>query len=599
MLDLTAASLREEIQFAESARKDKLACWKDMIGQYTGPAWSAKNKSVEAPVNHAYEYASINIPKIIHRNPRVSVTSRKTGPPEEVATALQHGINRWIQDTDLRDKLVQIAFDMTFAYGVAMVCQAPQQPGGQDWSVPHWPTVHRISPDRFLFDPLALTFEEKRWAAHLWVRDKADLLLEAQNDPEGGWDIAAIDSIGPDGALDKLPERKQSASGSPPARKEILAYDIWVPEAMIEGFTPEQGYHGAIFTVSAENDVFLRAPRPYYGPRWGPYVLFGVYIVPGSAFPLSPLQATYGQTQTANAQANAMTKSMENYKRFVAVDTSAKSLAKALKDGKHDYIYALPGLEKSKMDSVEVGGFTQQMARHFEYAQARLDQVSGIHDPQRGEVSDETATAVAVADSSTSVRIGFIKDQFTKAVNELDTTAGWFLYHDDRTVFPLGPEGAQMLGMGDPWYFGGAFDANSGYTYDDLELSVDAYSMERTDESVLQRNALKMLEIVIMEAPIIPNTPWIDWNTINKGIGDAMNFPGFADAINVAMAQMVMGMPVDPMAGQIGTPQLGAQPASAPPQPGYGGKAGMNGVQKPAMQQAASMGTTNGQARRY
>jgi len=136
---------------------------------------------------------------------------------------------------------------------------------------------------------------------------------------------------------------------------------------------------------------------------------------------------------------------------------------------------------------------------------------------------------------------------------------GWYLWNDDRVFFPLGAEAAQGMGMGEPYFQGGGEPPAS---YDDIELEVDAYSMERTNEVLQQRRALETLQVVSNVAAAMPQAPYVNWEAMLKQVGDSMNMPGMAQLIDrQALAQMqqqaAMQQQVEMMAEQASAQQGG------------------------------------------
>ena len=105
----------------------------------------------------------------------------------------------------------------------------------------------------------------------------------------------------------------------------------------------------------------------------------------------------------------------------------------------------------------------------------------------------------------------------------------WYLWNDDRVFFPLGAESAEELGMGEPFFQGGGQPPES---FDDIELEVDSYSMERTNEAMQQRRAMETLQIVSNVATAMPQAPYVDWERLLKQVGDSLNMPDMANLID-------------------------------------------------------------------
>jgi hypothetical protein len=593
MIDVNPKNLLEEIQGAEQFRDAHIEGMADQVERFHGPFYN-DNRGEFSPENHYYEYLSLMVPRLVFDNPRVTVSSRRTGTQGDVATAIRHGINRWGRDSRLRELLSRVATDTLFSFGVVLTSQTENEQVSSNRDVvgtskPVWPTCDRVPQNRFFIDPAAASPQEARFMGHKWVRDKDDLLELAKTETDAGWNAGVIEELAATAAHDELPDRPQDV----PDRAEIVAYEIWVPEIELdESPGSTEGFHGTIYTLGvAENSEgekadFIREPRPYYGPRWGPYTFFGIYTVPNRVFPLSPLAAVEGQIQDLNAQAIASTTSAGQYKKLVMVDSADPTLAQRLRDAPDSYVLPVNGLDRAKFVNAEVGGTTNQQLQYLQVARDRLDRNSGVQEAQRGNVTGEgTATEVQVAAEASSLRVNFIKQQFQDGVIRMLRSVAWFMYYDDRVEFPLGEEAANELGMIDPWLQGGDHDPESGATFDDLELEIEAYSMERTNEGLFQKRAMEAFQLVTQTAEMIPGTPWIKWPKVFELLGDALNFPKLSEMVDMgvaaqaAQAQWGDDQPQNQpmMKGQVGSagnrgsakrPTAGKTPQARAPQPG-------------------------------
>jgi hypothetical protein len=609
MLDVTPANLRREVQAAEDFRDEHIKMLEGMVESYTGLAYDAQDES-NAPENHAYEYISLTMPRVIYDNPRVKVKSRKAVSSEQLRElegllealdmafqagmvdpvqgikdqglleaeverlktlkntpkAMEHVLNRWSYETNIRKSFQRAYAGMAFAYEVMMTRQEPD-PGHdpRDYNVPHSPKAYVIGADRFFFDPLCVIYGEARYAGHKWFRDKDDLLREARENNKAGWNVKAIRDLAEESAKSTRDIKNAPAVD----RSEFCGYEIWVPEAndlsewKVEHPGPDEGFNGSIFTIAysraegRDKASFIREPRPYYGPTWGPYAVFGAYVVPGHPYPLAPLAATWAQQKELNAIAKAMNRSARNYKRMIYAD---RDQAKIIKSGEHDFVYGVDMLETVEPKSVEVGGVTRQQVEQFTIQRDRIDRVSGISDPQRGNISkdDTTATEIAVVDDATNVRLAGVKQAFEDAAIQVYRTASWYFWNDERSRQALGDEAAADLDMLEPVFYGGP---EGDMEFDDLELEFEPFSAERTNQAVLQRNANLLAQFVVNTAPLIPASPHIDWKKVYGAVGDAYNQRDFGDVLSIDKIQEALALqqPAQPSGG-LGKPQSQSAP---------------------------------------
>ncbi len=567
MLDVTPKNLYLEIEAAETLRDSYLESFDEIVDRFTGEAYQ-EGHGLSIPENHVYEYLSLTIPKLIYDNPRVHVTTRRPVTQRGVAEAMEHGINRWIRDTRVRDVLERVAYDMLVCYGVVLTSEAPQPgyaPG--DTNAPHWPMCYRIPPNRFFMDPIAGDISEARFAGHKWIRDKDDLLSDAEDDET--WNKEVIKNLSENTGLDEVGRKTKDY----PDRHEIVGYEVWVPEIGMPNFDDdESGFNGTIYTIGVsapdengkKKSDFIREPRNFYGPKYGPYNVFGVYTVPDRPYPLSPIVATLGQMDDLNAHVQSATSSAARYKRLVFVDARNKKLVQDIKSQPDNFVVPVEGLSGDSIVPAEFGGITRQQIDYINMARDRLDRNSGMHDAQRGVLTgDATATEVQVAESAGSLRFAYIRRRFHESVRRTIDNVGWYMYHDNRVVFPLGMDAAKALGMGEPYFVGGIPEQITGAMYADVELEIDTYSMERANEALLQRRAMEAYQMIMQSAQLMAGTPYVDWSGLLSKLGDAMNIPELGELISEEQLQEMVRQAQEQQRAEQGLKQAQADSARA------------------------------------
>jgi hypothetical protein len=336
-----------------------------------------------------------------------------------------------------------------------------------------------------------------------------------------------------------------------------MVYEVWVPddfESAKDHPGPSEGFHGTIHTLASRSSggMRIRAPRPFYGPPWGPYSFGGIYTVPDSPFPLSPLIATKDQQDEVASVAYAHQKAMSKYKRLLLVDKKNPKLTRAIKDAEHEVILTVEGFLRDEAQQFEVGGITPQMNEQLGIARDRLAKASGIDDAMRGNVTGVgTATEHSIAESSATMRLSFMRQQFADMVRGVGRSVAWYLFHDDRVVFPLGEEAAEALGASEPWFYGGLDGEDADF--EDMELELDVYSMERTNEPLMQRNVTEALRLGIEVASAQAQMPWLRGKELLAPIADVFNMPQLAEAIDEdILAQAVGSAPAQPTGPQGG-----------------------------------------------
>ena len=551
MLKLDLHSLMREVEAAEDFRDQHLSEWRRLIERFHGPAYRAIDTHEDDPENFVHEYVALLLPRIVHDAPKIRVKSARPVTQSMTAGLLQVGINRWCKMTKVRNTLERIATDMLLGYGVGMVVNEPRKGYRDiDGAEPFLPRLYRISPDRFFMDPAATNIEDVRYMGHCWVIDRDDLLAQAER--EDGWDSEIINRVADNSGVDEVREG-YSGKREIPDRKELVVYEVFVPEVNdedideIDDALGAQVFSGTIYTMikgqsadGKKSDAgFARKPRPYYGPRTGPYTVFGVYTVPDDPYPLSPIMALVPQMDDVNHHLRSMRYSASAYKRLIAVDSRNAKLAQDIRDKDDLYVVLADGIDPTQVVPIEIGGITPQQVQYSAMAQDRLDRVSGIHDAMRGNITGQpTATEVSVAESASGMRMAHLKRQFQECVNESMRNVAWFLFHDRKVVFPLGDDGVPIVGEPEPMFSASAMVG----VFDDLDLDIEAMSMERVSDMVLQKRSLEMLQLIGTLSQQVLAAPHVKWREVMSMVGDAMNIPNLADLIDQArVMQMQQG----------------------------------------------------------
>jgi len=571
MLEATPEALIAELE-AGIRNQENVTHYKDeMVKGYSGPYYNRRGMGEkEEPENFYFEYTSYLLPRLVFNNPRVQVKSRRLGPQKQVADAIRHGLNRWCVDTEFRKVLVPSAVDFLFLHTVLLTTfeeedggdgVRPSRPPQFGNNVPHMPRVTHVDTDSFVWDPVGRTPMDWRWAGHRYVRDKEDLLAEAKESPET-WDEKMLDKIST--SEEKETERRR-IRGESPDRNEVVLYEIWYPEQYDEDEydsmdeARDAGFNGMIYTVARDQtgnadqklkDNWIRKPRSYYGPRWGPYTYIGAYPVPGESNRLSPLLAVEAQTRNLNMHARAYKDSSKSFKQLVLVDGDDPKLAQQIKSSADQFVIPVTGFDKNKVVQIAVGGAHQSQLESVQVFKDQLNRNAGMGEAQRGVTTGATATETSVAANSSALRMDFIVQQWQDGIVRALRTVSWYLYHSGKVMIPLGEDAAdEMEKDGNPvpegetpFFIGGDTDDESGATFDDLELDIEPYSMERTDQGLLQRRTMELMSLIPNLVQMMAQAPTgVDWPELLDRIGDAFNAPGFGQLFHPEELAAAMG----------------------------------------------------------
>lgn len=551
-LSLLPRDIMAEVKADTHARDERLRGAEDLLKKYPGAWWDGPPGAAQQfdPENAGFEYLSYAMSQLVWANPRWRITTRRPRAQQMVAEAMDFGMNRWTVDTDLKTVLEDCAVDYTFSWAVAHTSPQPRPEHYEAEDPMLWPQVSRLSPWDFGFDHRAKTWRQARMLWHRYKLDRDDLLKRARLDRKRpiekreGWDYAAIDTLSYSrGASWDSTSRTWFGKGvqdEGPDRHEVELLEVFLPTTKIDGAPgPDDGFNGTLLTLGVtphgSDAVHLKPPRPFFGPRWGPYTVFGSYIVPDCPFPLSLLMASAGHIEQSSRLAMAVDNQVASYKRMMLIAAGQPQLAQTIKDGKNDVVYSLPSvadLDKF-VRSYETGGTVPGNVAAEQRSINKRNRIMGMDEVQRGNVTgDGTATEVQLAVEAAMGRQGYIKSRFQDGVKRVGKTVAWYLYNMDEVIFALGPDATEQLGLDDgdeAWFMGGSNDEGSGTTFDDLGLEIEPFSMDRqTDASQRQRGDL--IEQVVQLAPLFAQAGQIgaDVKGLLDAYGEARGMPNLS-----------------------------------------------------------------------
>lgn len=586
MLSTSPQHWWSEIRAAETYRDKFLEDWDDVVEGFHGPGYKPHRTQSDGgdPENHAFEWLSLMIPQITASNPRARVKTDRMGPARFGAQAQTFALNRWVSKAGLEETSEQLATDYGLKYAIGYVAPEllPNQPGDEP---ERWPVLRRISPRRYLQDPLAIDGKEQRWRGHLVIADKEDLLERAKKNPGAGWNEDAIKTLPESTNLHKYRggTGNEATSDYHVDRGEVSYWVLWCKEMQPDPKRgPDKGYNGALLFLGVgsgadgEADArWIRDPQPFFGPRWGPYQTSGAYVVPDEAIRLSPIAGTKQQADHLNAVARANERAVVDYKRMALVGHGDPDLELAVVDAEHGSVRGVKVDELNKnLAQVELGGLTTQMLTAEDRARQSLDRNSGTPEAMRGNVEGgATATEVGAAMSGASVRSSHHVDKFRRFQTANLKTVAWYLEFDDTMpAFTLGAEAARQMSdeFGQPveevWMRPGLAEGQTYDDFDDYDFEIELYSMERTSEQQDQMQAQELDFLVMQVGPAMLANPHVRWEEYLQKRGELRGTQDYGRLFDVDMARELTAEGMEPMpTAQTPQPRLASDVAGARP----------------------------------
>lgn len=522
MLDPSPANLLKEVEAAIRVQKLHTGQSARLIKRYAGKSYRDDWQGDDSGDNcesYEFEYQVNMVPNLIHTNPAVEVKGLMPGIDDMQKEALDAAYPQWLEQVNFAERMQPIAYDVGFDFGVVMV-GIETLPGydSQPEPKPLWPMIYRVSPRRFFMDPQASSPQTARFMGHSWVQDKDDLLNAKGPDGQPLFNAEVVNLMQPDTSL------KDAEAGVSPMldaerveRKQLVGYEIWVRETNMV-------YTIATAGEGVPKDQYLRDPRPYSGcPDSGPYVLFGAYIVPDQLYPLPPLAVTAGLVEELNAHRAQAKEDAGNAKKMVFIDSQNKQAKAAILNGKSGTVWTVPGLAAGGVQEIEVGGPSKENVAYIELLKQHLDEIGGLTQTVRGNITGSTAAEAELASSSADTRTRYNKSRFREGVKQVLKAVGHFFIFNDQVTFTVMATDPMTGERAPAQFVGGMQEGQDPGAYQRLNLDIEPYSMEMVDQGILQRRIAGMSEFLGQFGPIMPQTPWVKWGNLVDDLGQANN----------------------------------------------------------------------------
>lgn len=610
----SAPDMLDELRGADEFFKPFFDGWTDAMMRYHGPGYredehSEQDGGTYDPENFSLEWVSLIASQCVFGNPRVRIRTNRRGEAAELAKAHQFALNRLVRASKIRNLNKKLVVDYGFRWFVTVTLPAWEMGFSEREDPKGWPSVKRISPRRFGWDPVAQEWEDKRYAYHKTISDKDDLEDRARQFPDEGWNLDRIEGLTEDAGLDDM--RSKPVKDYTPIRGEIVLYHVWVPEYFptnedmkFHGAEKweDPNRHGAWLTLGWGQDAdgddaadWVRRPYPYIGHRSGPYTMAGTYVIPDEVGPLAVIASVKAQTDERNDHARVLSKAMAVHKKGILVDGTDPDWEDKIREFEDHWVVALEGLDEisKKVVEIEIGGATELHIVHNEILKARVERATGISEAMQGKPRPGvTATAEMRAEEHRSIRVGFQIMEFREGVKDYLEKLSWYLVHEQVDV-ELGPEANGQFfdpetgeALEQVVYHGGLVEGEEELGdefWDALGFEIEPYSMTRTSEGLQQKRVLDLAQLVGYLAPMMVQLPFVEWDKLLEQIGDAMNMPTLGDMFDMdelaEFRNLVLGIQLEQGKNDNGTGGQSRIPRDIMSglQAGGGGSAGGNG----------------------
>jgi hypothetical protein len=558
-LQTDAKQFMMTIRDAEKVRSRYTSNSQQLIRRYFGNYFRSDRRDKPVPENMIFSFLANLMPKLVYDHPRVMVKAEQAKTHEPIAAAMRHVLDAWIERADVRDELERIAYDFAFGYGVAKVGLEERGDYASDPSrgiYQHFnmlalqPYLVRINPDAFVIDPTANSVEEARWMGHQFVRDLDELANDTRYDQSV---VAKLSGLQDDEIkFGNRPQEQLSKGMEGSSNNRVALFEIFIVESR---------QIGTLVSDQNGETAWIQPLTEFNGPEDGPYVVFGAYCVPNHIFPLSPIAAMAEQFMDLNAHASAAAVEAASHKKLVLVDSTQKNLKSAIHQAPSGSVVAIAGLAANAVANIELGGTSAARMTYMSELRERLDRVIGFSDAMRGKNAGNTATETRVVAEAGDNRTEFINLKFQLSVREALTRVGWYFFYEPSIVQPVSWTDASGQ-TAEGTFLGGIQPGQEELSYNEFALTVDPYSMRRTDPAIAQMQAQQVADLAMTIGPAMMQMPWMNWRAIVEMYGEAMNIPDLTSKLFTEQGLMMMGAGVLPgmLPGVDGNTQAGMQP---------------------------------------
>lgn len=577
---VNSAAINQEIDYARSKlkgrRDDMRAIIEGMAGRtFIGKGSHSANRLIH---NHYHQYTSLIVPRMCSGDPKVRVDTPRANEAKIASLGGEAYVNEWIRQTQHRIFCQKMATACSLGWGMALLHLDRRSGFDDDDDDPiAWPVLTELDQSDAWFDTLANSWEAKKFSGYDYSIDHREVIARSEREPD--WYKSAVR---------RLPVDIDEQEGKPtdaPRRGEVRIREFWMPGFKLPH--APQNTNGTIFTLGVTGagggSAFLRPPRPFFGPPWGPIYLYDIYYVPGQPLGMAPCEAVQAQVDEVNMHAQALSASTRARKKIGVANLMDKSDAELIRTTVEGGIALLTGSSQQSINDIikeiQLGGGTAEQRQGLAEALATLERNSSLDDAGRGRADPNvTATATAQAGETQGIRTGYVSQRFGDCDAQALRGVLWYVIHSRSLRMHIRPE---ELGITPEFLKGKGLPpeavhqveveirggSNRGLSFDDYTLSLDRYSMERVSEGLMQQRALQLGELTLKYAQIAPMiAPFTDVRLVMNKIGDAFNQPDYGQVISPEKAaefagKMAMQQQQQPDAeysqGQMAGPQAG------------------------------------------
>lgn len=519
-----------------------------------------------APENRVFAYITKMHSKLVSDAPVVEISHDGDDAHRKTAAMLTRAENTWIDQTRHQQMLERLVPYVLTGWGVTLTTLDKIAGFSDEEDDVTSPRGVILNPDDVCWDPYASSPQTKRWCAHKYARDYDEVVEEAREEGSG-WNLDAIEACAVDVALDDLSRAKNLQGVDVPRRRELVMWDMWC----------EGEGSGTQYTLSVNatgEGEFLREARPFFGPRTGPYNIWGIYFAPGWSIPLSPLGAAWPVILQLNEVAEAINIAATRGKSILISGLSDKQTGDVHKARSGDTVH-VPAYKDGQAEVFEFGFVRKELIDLRQLLSDQVDRLLGMSDADRGTVTGvATATENSIANVASDQITGFVARRYIECGEAFLYDVLWYLFHDETVALDLklSKEEREEFGQDSGRYQGGPADGEKWAKDEKFEgygLKIEQYSMQRMSESKRRARSGDLMTL-LPQLPLLQQlAPFVDVGWLLDEIGKGIDVPDLGKMVSGQKAADMLKMQMQQEQEQPQVPSGPPEQAQGAPRESY------------------------------
>lgn len=434
VISTTDRAFSKTIRAARKARmghEDLWNRWRMRLGGYWYPDKSGGRNRMRAE-NMEYMYLWRVLQDVAARMPHISVRARRQFTDAYMAKLHEVAVNAILDRQGFFEELRKAIHDSLWGFGCIKTGLHPAHGGGYgdtmagelgllDGSAgsfdPTMPFAQRVSPYAMLWDDAAECWDATEFLGHEFMRS-LDAAIE-----DDRYDIGARMMFRDQTSLLTEDERQRRYGHIEQLGPMVRMVELWVRQTNELWTLYEQG----------PEDFVVCRKVPFHGPASGPYAMLGYMNVPDRVLPFAPYAGWHDMHREHELTLKHLMDQASAYKRLGVVrGHGGKVDGQNIQKAGDDTFLVVD--EDTNVDSLEMGGVSDQVINWATLTQAKSERMSGMTDQRMGVAgAGNTATESSIVAQNAGSSIQEMRRRVAGLLEKVADGVGYYV-HNDPTV---------------------------------------------------------------------------------------------------------------------------------------------------------------------